>query len=54
MSLEAEGRRGEIAQECRRTVETGYTLESEVQRFGSLYGEIIHEDQNAEGGDAKK
>ena len=48
MSLEAEGRRGEIAQECRRTIETGTMLEQEVQRLARLYEEIVEKQRESE------
>jgi glycosyltransferase involved in cell wall biosynthesis len=33
----------DIADQCRRTIETGYTLETELQRFASLYEEMVRE-----------
>jgi len=33
----------DIADQCRRTIEAGYTREMELQRFASLYDEIVRE-----------
>jgi len=33
----------DMAKQCRRTIEAGYTRELELQRFASLYDEMVRE-----------
>ena len=47
--LEAGDRGEEMADGCRRTIEAGYTLELEIQRFSSFYDEIVREHRKADG-----
>lgn len=37
----------EMADQCRRTIEAGYTRELELQRFASLYGDILREESSS-------
>ena len=48
VSLEVEGRGGEIAQDCRWTAETGYMFEQEVRRLARLYEEIVEKQRESE------
>ena len=48
VSLEVEGRCGEIAQDCRWTAETGYMFEQEVRRLARLYEEIVEKQRESE------